>query len=208
MIIDPYTSEARLCDDAGMVSDERVTPGAPGTTFDPGLTYLRLMNNLRARTGLAPYEGPPIGCTGSVHLAGEHMRCTNPIHYTTVLVGELTEATEAGVRAVWGFAFAGQPWTEANSTEIWWCRRIATTAIEAAAPIIERQVREKVAREIKDFAKEAAKTDSPDAVLGLITASHIATGQKASSFDQLADELDAAIARGDAAGNETTGGDK
>jgi hypothetical protein len=77
-----------------------------------------------------------------------------------------------------------------------------------AIPIIERQVREKVAQEIKDFAKEAAKTDSPDAILGLITASHIASGQKASSFDQLADELDAAIARGDAAGNETTGGDR
>jgi hypothetical protein len=75
-----YTSEALLCDDAGLVSTERVAPGAPGTTFDPELTYLKLLNNLRAHTGLPPYEGEPFRCTGSAHLAGEHMRCTNPIH--------------------------------------------------------------------------------------------------------------------------------
>lgn len=84
---DRYTMDARLCDDAGMISDEHVTLGAPGATFDPELTYRRLLNNLRAHTGLAPYTGPPIGCTGSAHLAGEHIRCTNPRH-TTMFDGE------------------------------------------------------------------------------------------------------------------------
>lgn len=75
-----YTADARLCDDAGMISDEPVTPGSPGTTFDPELTYRRLLNNLRHYTGLPPYTGTPVACTGSAHLAGEHFRCTNPIH--------------------------------------------------------------------------------------------------------------------------------
>ncbi|HTE67568.1 MAG TPA: hypothetical protein VK942_02230, partial [Actinomycetes bacterium] len=61
----PYTAEARLCDDAGMVSDERVAPGEPGTAFDPELTYRRLLNNLRRHTGLPPYDGPALRCTGS-----------------------------------------------------------------------------------------------------------------------------------------------
>jgi hypothetical protein len=34
---DPYTAEVRLCDDAGMVSDERVAPGAPGTILEEAL---------------------------------------------------------------------------------------------------------------------------------------------------------------------------
>jgi len=77
---DPYTAEARLCDDAGMVSDERVPPGQPGTATDPDLTYRRLLNNLRAHTGLPPYDGPDFQCTGNAHLAREHFRCTNPRH--------------------------------------------------------------------------------------------------------------------------------
>lgn len=94
-----YTMDARLCDDAGMISDEPVTPGAPGTQFDPQLTYRKLLNNLRAHTGLAPYTGAPITCTGSAHLAGEHIRCTNPRHYVTRLEGEGAErATEILVR--------------------------------------------------------------------------------------------------------------
>lgn len=75
-----YTAEARLCDDVGLISDEPVAPGSPGTTFDPELTYRRLLNNLRHYTGLPPYTGPSVPCTGSAHLAGEHFRCTNPIH--------------------------------------------------------------------------------------------------------------------------------
>lgn len=77
---DTYTAEARLCDDVGMVSDERVASGSPGTTFEPELTYGQLLNNLRKHTGLPPYVGEPFRCTGSAHLAREHFRCTNPIH--------------------------------------------------------------------------------------------------------------------------------
>lgn len=80
LYVDPYTAEVRLCDETGMVSDERVTPGAPGTILDPELTYRRLLNNLRGHTDLSPYTGPPFACTGSAHLAREHFRCTNPIH--------------------------------------------------------------------------------------------------------------------------------
>lgn len=67
----------RLCDDDGLVSDERVTPP---NAFDTDLTYLRQLNNLRSYTGLAEYAGPTISCTGSVHLAGMHIRCTSPAH--------------------------------------------------------------------------------------------------------------------------------
>lgn len=80
---DPYTAEARLCDNTGMISDERVTPGAPGTLLAQKLTYRQLLNNLRSHTSLAPYTGKPIRCTGSAHLAGEHFRCTSPAHNTT-----------------------------------------------------------------------------------------------------------------------------
>lgn len=84
---DPYTMDARLCDDAGMVSDERVPRGEPGTALDPELTYRRLLDNLRAVGGLPRYTGPAFQCTGSAHLAGEHFRCTNPIHITVVVNG-------------------------------------------------------------------------------------------------------------------------
>jgi hypothetical protein len=79
---DPYTAEACLCDDAGMVSDQRVPPGQPGTATDPDLTYRRLLNNLRAHTGLPRYDGPDFQCPGDAHLAREHFRCTNPCHTT------------------------------------------------------------------------------------------------------------------------------
>lgn len=68
---DPFTLEVQLCDDAGMVSNERVA-------------YLKLLNNLRARNGnpdaRKPYTGEPFVCTGSAHLAGQHIRCTSPAH--------------------------------------------------------------------------------------------------------------------------------
>lgn len=79
-----FTMELRLCDDRGLVSDKPVEPGSPGTAFDPALTYRKLLNNLRARNGnpdaRGPYEGEPFQCTGSAHLAGEHIRCTSPAH--------------------------------------------------------------------------------------------------------------------------------
>ncbi len=74
---DPYTMEARLCDDAGMVSDVPVEPDNP---FDSELTYLKQLNNLRGHTGLPPYDGEPFRCTGSAHLAREHIRCTSLAH--------------------------------------------------------------------------------------------------------------------------------
>lgn len=80
---DPYTMEARLCDDRGMVSDERVPPGNPGTIFDPELTYRALLNSLRAYTDLPAYLGEPFACTGSAHLARQHVRCTSPAHATS-----------------------------------------------------------------------------------------------------------------------------
>lgn len=73
------TENVRLCDRNGMVSDEPVEPGSHGTEFDSDLTYLRLLNNLRAHTGLAPVA-EPFHCTGSAHLAGMVFRCTSPAH--------------------------------------------------------------------------------------------------------------------------------
>lgn len=72
--------EIRLCDNAGMVSDERVEPGSPGLAFDPDLTYRKLLTNLRAASGLPASDWPEIHCTGSAHLAGEVFRCTSPAH--------------------------------------------------------------------------------------------------------------------------------
>lgn len=77
---DPYTMEVRLCDDEGLVSNERVAPGSPGTILDPELTYLKLLNNLRGHGGHEPFDGSPFPCTGSAHLAGQHIRCTSPAH--------------------------------------------------------------------------------------------------------------------------------
>lgn len=75
---DPYTMEARLCDDQGLVSHE---PVRCPDMLRPEWTYLRQLNHLRARTpNAAPYEGEPFACTGSTHLAGEHIRCVSPAH--------------------------------------------------------------------------------------------------------------------------------
>lgn len=73
------TENVRLCDDNGMVSDTPVEPGSHGTEFTPGLTYLRLLNNLRAHTGLPPVT-EAFHCTGSAHLAGMEFHCTSPVH--------------------------------------------------------------------------------------------------------------------------------
>lgn len=74
---DPYTMELRLCDDEGMVSHE-VAPDR-GT----GQTYLQRINALRASTPPAGEHKPveePFACTGSAHLASNHIRCTSPAH--------------------------------------------------------------------------------------------------------------------------------
>lgn len=69
---------ARLCDDAGRVSNERVDPP---NLLDAELTYLKQLRNLQSRTPNATrYTGEPFACTGSAHLAGEHIQCTSPAH--------------------------------------------------------------------------------------------------------------------------------
>ncbi len=54
----------------------------------------------------------------------------------------------------------------------------------------ERALREQIDGEIREFAKEAARTDDPAAILGIIAAAVIVSGKRAGSFDELADELD------------------
>lgn len=95
MTSDAYTMEARLCDAAGMVSDERVEPP---NAFAPGMTYLQQLNNLRRRSGHAPYEGEPFPCTGSAHLAGEHIRCTCATHHVTVPLGVTNLLADAALQ--------------------------------------------------------------------------------------------------------------
>lgn len=75
-----YTLEMRLCDDDGMVSRAQTEHGVTG------LTYLDVLNNLRAHTspqGEHKRIEEPFACTGSAHLAGEHIRCTSPAHAAT-----------------------------------------------------------------------------------------------------------------------------
>lgn len=74
---DSYTVEMRLCDDAGMVSHELREGHKTGAIIQ---SYLDFLNNLRFMTGVERYEGKPFHCTGSAHLAGEHIRCTSPAH--------------------------------------------------------------------------------------------------------------------------------
>lgn len=68
-----FTSEHRLCDDEGMVSAEPHAGPFEGT-------YLDFLNHLRGMSGHALYEGEAFACTGSAHLAWEHIRCTGPAH--------------------------------------------------------------------------------------------------------------------------------
>lgn len=57
---DPFTMEARLCDDAGMVSGE----------------YLDAYNRGRHSDDL----WSPFPCTGHAHIGRQHIRCTSPAH--------------------------------------------------------------------------------------------------------------------------------
>jgi len=85
MSADREPTHVRLCDDDGMVSDQPVDRVPfPG---DEGLTYRGLLNNLRAHTGLPPYEGEPFRCTGSAHLAGMLIWCTSPWHSGRISAG-------------------------------------------------------------------------------------------------------------------------
>ena len=91
MSTDPYTMELRLCDDAGMVSNE----AAPDC--QPAKTYLDVINTLRRHTKPFGEHKPveePFACTGSAHLAGWHIRCTSPAHPANHV-----DAVDAALRA-------------------------------------------------------------------------------------------------------------
>jgi hypothetical protein len=66
--VDAFTMDMRLCDDEGMVDGE----------------YVVALNRLRSLSHLDPFKGAPFACTGSAHLAGEHIRCTSPAHSQVV----------------------------------------------------------------------------------------------------------------------------
>lgn len=68
----------RMCDDEGMVSHD-IVEGA-NLSASPTLTYLRLFNNLHGQTRSGNPTWEPFHCTGSAHLAGEHILCTSPAH--------------------------------------------------------------------------------------------------------------------------------
>ena len=76
---EPFTMATRMCDDDGMVS-ETVASDMQGLANQElrRLTYLDKVNNMRRHTGLRTVE--PFACTGSAHLAGEHILCTSPAH--------------------------------------------------------------------------------------------------------------------------------
>lgn len=79
-----FTMYGQLCDENGLISDEY----APASTMALGqhVTYRQVLNNLRAATSLPPYTGPALTCTGSAHLAGQHIKCTNPLHHTEFII--------------------------------------------------------------------------------------------------------------------------
>jgi hypothetical protein len=62
---------------------------------------------------------------------------------------DLTEAIKAGTRAMWSFTFSPHPYDDSGSPEDQWCENTARAVLSAAAPILERQVREKIAQEIE-----------------------------------------------------------
>lgn len=59
--MDAFTMEMCLCDDHGYAD-------------------LDLLDWMRALGGHPVYAGDPFPCTGSAHLGGQHVRCTNPCH--------------------------------------------------------------------------------------------------------------------------------
>jgi hypothetical protein len=84
--MDPFTMTMRLCDDHGNVSDAPAgSPAAVAAARELGRpeTYLDRLNRLRALTRVRDRLEPvsqSFVCTGSAHLAGEHIRCTSPAH--------------------------------------------------------------------------------------------------------------------------------
>jgi hypothetical protein len=73
--------DMRLCDDAGMTSNEPIDDDKP--TCDK--TYLDRLNRLRNisltyRGDKPEFLTEPFTCTGHAHLAYEHIRCTSKAH--------------------------------------------------------------------------------------------------------------------------------
>lgn len=85
-----FTMEVRLCDEQGVVGHDQYAGRFDGT-------YLEFMNHLRSMTSLPPYEGAPLACTGSAHLAGERIRCTSPYHLAVKALEEIPPGTPLGV---------------------------------------------------------------------------------------------------------------
>lgn len=83
---DDFTIELRLCDDDGMVSNAPIEDVGP--TLDK--SYLERHNRLAHLGDWGRGERPrpdvvePYTCTGSAHLAGEHIRCTSTAHQQRV----------------------------------------------------------------------------------------------------------------------------
>lgn len=103
---DPYTMEARLCDDYGMIAGE----------------YLKRFQRRRLFHGFDHYAGPELACTGHEHPGnGEHIRCTSPFH---------APAPEAGVGFAGAIAArrgskAITPWGEVETDPLEIARRLA-----------------------------------------------------------------------------------
>lgn len=105
-----FTMELRLCDDEGMVSHET----APDCV--PTKSYLDKLNMLRRHTKPFDEHRPvdePFPCTGSAHLAGEHIRCTSPAHdaitYQKIVVGNGDEYIAGRPINGWQVSTAGVP---------------------------------------------------------------------------------------------------
>lgn len=100
-----FTLEMQLCGDDGFVSTEEITGGPP--TADK--TFLDRHNRLRNMSLAARGDKPQTTteefvCTGSAHLAGEHIRCTSPAH----VPGAVTPPVDPLVTE---FIQATSPWT-------------------------------------------------------------------------------------------------
>jgi hypothetical protein len=126
---------------------------------------------------------------------------------------DLTEAIEAGTRAMWSFTFSPHPYDDSGSPEDQWCENTARAVLSAAAPILERQVREKIAQEadiLREFADEDGLPEADVLMLAAIRFSgqpprtkerwrHIYTAIRTSA----AMDKNAAIARGSSPSSST-----
>jgi hypothetical protein len=97
MTEDPYTMDMRLCDDAGMVSNELIDDGKPSCdkTYLDRLNRLRNIS-LRYRGDEPEFITEPFTCTGDAHLAYEHIRCTSVAHRRGPSIASLNPCAQCG----------------------------------------------------------------------------------------------------------------